>query len=98
MSQLMEKAGVGAGVAVSMLDGTIAYTDASGIVTVPDDSVTALINDGWQYAATNPGPESEANSSAVSAAGSSGTRASVANSIGLSAGARASMAFSLAAS
>lgn len=98
MSQLMQKTGVGAGVAVSMLDGTIAYTNASGVVTVPDDSVGALINDGWDYAATNPGPASETTSAAESSADSAGLAASVAKSSGDSAGLRASVAQSVAVS
>lgn len=87
MSQILTApATIPPGSLVYLADGSTTNVSASGTVTVADANVGNLLNAGFEYAASDPGPQSEATSSAKSMSASAGLADSVSRSAAGSAG------------
>lgn len=81
-----------AGSKVFYPDGSSETVSATNTIACPDNFVSALLNAGWEFAATDAGSMSNALSAAASASTSNGLAGSVTRSEALSAGASASVA------
>lgn len=99
MSQVLSApSGIAAGATVILPDGTSTTVDADGNITVADNFVGAMLNAGFNFAATDPGSLSNAISAAGSNATSSGLADSQSRSSAGSAGAADSQSRSAAGS
>lgn len=99
MSQVLSApSGIAAGATVILPDGTSTTVDTNGNIIVADNFVGAMLNAGFNYAATDPGSLSNAISASTSAAASGGLADSQSRSSAGSAGLADSLSRSSAVS